>query len=427
MKSIPQGPLPVLDSLRVYFRPGRSDHKELNNRLYEGDHRVLGGAVLDPSYERFADDLRRDLRSRGLEAILDTQALELATPAGFARPRLQRLSWAGNQVHRPADLAGGGGLDLVDQLAKHAVANRYSAILSPTHYFTGPEDPWFGVDRHLVKRQRRYLDASGGRDVLIYYLLAVHPDALRDPERRHAILTELADLPIDGVFLRVHNFGQNAGGLALRRYIAACEDLHQLRVPVIADRVGSAGLPLLAFGAVGGITASMTMGEEFDARSLIHPPKDRNGKGFAALRVYIGAIGAYMYRSNAESFFAMENRTRAKFACRERCCPNGFRSMIEEPRRHHFYARLGEVARISDAPTRSARVDLYMNDFLRPASDLANRAAKVDPGLAKTRKTLSSWRDALRILETSKERRSRSRVPKGQRIPSHPPALWHDA
>lgn len=407
----------VPDELGLYFRPGRADHKSFLQRLLEEEHRPLSGAVLDPCYEQTYEDVRRELRSRRCEVVLDTQALQLATPGGFERPRLQKLLWAGNRMHRPKHLAGGGGLELADQVAKHAIEKGYTAVLSPSHFIQGPGDPWFEVDQVNTARLRRYLDAVGGEKVLVYYMLAVHSNALRDPEQRREILRELAALEIDGVFLRVHPFGQDAGSLALRRYIAACHDLHQLGAPVVADQVGTAGLPLLAFGAVGGITAGMTVGDKFDAGRLARIPKPSDSKPFSAPRVYLESIGAYLSRKQAEEFFARENRTQAKFGCKDkRCCKNGVRDMIADPRRHFFYARLREVAAISRAPAASARVDVYMNDILRPAADRAGRAAQLADSLGAVHARLVAWRDALRVLETSNEPRSQALAPKGKRV-----------
>ena len=403
----------VPDPLGLYIRPGHNGHLSLAHLLGEGDHPIRG-AVLGASHDEFQANLRRDLRSKKHEIVLDSQAMELATAGGFERTNLQRLQWAGNRVHRPEDLIGGGGLEVAAAVAKHVVEKGYTAVLSPTHFLTGPRDPWFEVDVRQVVRLRRYLDANGAGDVLIYYLLAIHSDAFRDAGSRAEILGDLAGLDIDGLWLRVHPFGTNAGSVSLRRYIEACQDLHRLRIPIVADRVGSAGMPLLAFGAVGGITTSMSVGETFNAKSLARPPGP-NSRPNMAPRVYVEAIGAYLSVDQARAFFARKHRTQAKFGCRDkRCCRHGASDMLGDPRRHHFLARTREVARLS-APPPTARATIYMDRFLRPASDKVIRAAQVDGRLMKHRRRLEGWRQVLGALEEHGVR-SHARVPKGRRV-----------
>jgi hypothetical protein len=390
----------------------------LIQRLLEGDSYPLLGAVLDPSLGAI-DDLQRELRARKLEAVLDTQALELATVGGFARPRLQKLPWAGARVHTASDVSTGARLEFCERIAKFASAQHFTGVLAPTHLISGPDDPWFEVDLDLASCTRRYLDANGGADTLLYYLLAVPSGVFRDSGALKEIVDEIAGLDLDGVFLRVHPFGQDAGAFAVRRYITACEVLHELGLPLIADRVGFPGLALLAFGAVGAITLGVSQGEKSDATSLSTPPKPKDPDKktpFGGPRVYVEALGAYLSQKEARAFFAPEKRTRARFGCKEKhCCPNGAEDTIRDPKRHLFHARMREVDTLKAAPTLKARVDVYMNDILRPAADLADRAAEIEPAFRKARKRLADTRDALRVIEKTAESRTSSRAPSGHR------------
>jgi hypothetical protein len=415
MDGFPRAVRPVQDPLGLYFRVCRNDHSTLLLRLQEDP--TISGAVLDASYEHFHEDLRRELREKNFEAVLDPSLLELATLGGFERPRLQRLPWAGRRKHTPDDLAGGGGLELADTLAKHVTEKGYSAVLSPSHYIEGPDDPWFDIDCENTARLRRYLDATGGESVPIYYLLALPAKKLRDAALRRDLIAELAALEgVDALWLRVHPFGNDAGWLALQRYIGACQDFHQTGLPIIADRAGSTGLPLLAFGAVGGIVAGMTIGEKFDAGALERPLKPEATPYLPGPRVYVEPLGAFLSKEQARKFFAPENRTHARFGCRERrCCPNGVADMIDDPRRHYFNSRVREVTWLGSIPP-SARSKLYMEERLRPATDKAVRAAAIDPSLMRIRKQIDGWRDALGRMEESGPPQTFARVPKGRRI-----------
>lgn len=403
---------PVPDPLGLYFRAGHVGHPVLHKRLLEAEEPPFNGVLLSAAYTAAQEGLRQELRSRALEAVLDTHALELATPAGFERTSLQRLRWAGNRVHQPGDLAAGAGLELAEAVAKHVVKQGYTGLLSPTHLIKSPDDPWLDADRRNTARVRRYLDANGGEGVPLYYLLAIHSRVLGDPEARRQILDQLSGLDIDGLWLRVHPFGNDAGPVALRRYLEAASDLCQLGVPIVGERVGSAGIALLAFGALGGICCGLTLGEKFDALQLERP---RKKGGNMAPRVYVEALGAYLSKEQAKAFFDPRQRTQSKYGCRDkRCCRRGVQDTLADPQRHFFYSRAREIKWLSGVPE-TARAAVYMDDFLRPASDMAIRAARIEPSLEKLSKQLGDWRDVLRTVEGGRHG-NRARAPKGRRL-----------
>jgi len=412
MVSSPRFLRPVPDELGLYFRAGHIGHTVLHKRLLETDAHQFNGVLLSAAYSATQQELRQELRARRLEAVLDTQALELATPSGVETASLQRLRWAGNKIHRPEDLDGGGGVELSEAIAKHAIRQGYSSVLTPTHFIQSTDDPWLEVDRKNTVRLRRCLDSNGGEVMPLYYLLAIHSKVLGDPEARRQVLDQLASIDIDGLWLRVHPFGNDSGPVALRRCMEAAVDLCQLRVPIIGEKVGSAGLALLAFNALGGICCGLTLGEKFDALRLYRP---RRKGGNMAPRVYVEALGAYLSKEDAQAFFAPQNRTQARYGCRDKgCCRRGVQDPLADPQRHFFYTRIREVNWISGAPP-TARPNTYLNDFLRPANDRSIRAARIAPSLVKLTKQLAGWRDALRVVEENAATR-RPRAPKGVRL-----------
>ena len=146
----------------------------------------------------------------------------------------------------------------------------------------------------------------------------------------------------------------------------------------------------MAFGAVGGIESGITMGERFDATSLMRP-RDPNDKPFSpAPRVYLHEINSMVSRQTARMLF--ENRPMiAALGCRDRnCCSRGAQDMIKDPRRHFVIRRTAEVDRIGAAPP-DLRAHVYVQDILRPAALLSVRAARVAPDLEKSQHRLESW------------------------------------
>jgi hypothetical protein len=402
---------PVGAPLGVYLRPGRNDHTTLLNLAGEGVE-TFAGIVFDPCQESRQSELKTEALEAGLEAVLDSRALELGTEVGFGRSGMSKLPWAAASHDEPETLKENAD-EFIGALAEFVVDKGFSAVLAPTHYL-GDDDTWFEVDRLLTRRLRSQLDALGGEEVLIYYPLALHAEQFRQAALRQRTVHYLRPLPIDALWLRVHPFGANSGPRAVRRYIEASRDFHQLGIPLVAEHVGAAGVALLAFGAVGGIESGITYGEQYDVGQLFRPP--RGGTPFSPPpRVYLHQLGAFLSRPQAEAFF--DNRhMKSTFGCRDTaCCRRGVTDTLRDPRPHFVRQRLREVAELSRAPE-ALRTQLYLDDFLRPASDLAVQAARVEPALERARKRLDSWRVTLGTMARDGVGTSFAAVPEGQRI-----------
>lgn len=399
--------------LGLYLRPGFNDHKALSERIASGGT-SFSGVVLSAGRGERHEELRADARTHGLEAVLDPHIVELATPVGFAQ--YQALPWAGDAMHTVASLGRGQGAVIAADLASYAVQHQFDAVLAPTHYIGGTSDPWLSIDARATVELRRRLDEAGAGETRIYYPLSLSQRAFSDDEQREQIRHTLKQLPIDALWLRVHPFGSSCSGAALKRYIDACLDLQQLHVPLVAERTGTVGLPLLAFGAVGGIECGITFGERFDFQSLMRP-RDKD-KGFSRpSRVYIERLGVFLEPDQAEAFFAAKG-TKAFFACQDPdCCRDGARSTVKDARRHFLNARMKEVRRVGSAPD-PLRAGQYLEEFLRPASDLILKATKVEVGFdfRKQQRRLEQWRETLGVMHIDGMGRTKAMVPSGRRV-----------
>lgn len=383
---------PVSDPLGGYLRPGQ-DHKVLLQMLVEG--RSIGtGLVADPCHSGRHQELMDEARRRGVETVLDPRTLELSTEGGFLRGGVRDLPWAGQRPHLPQDLAGPRGALVVRRLVSFLEDSGHSAVLAPTHYLEDGGDSWLAVDAELTRQLRRMLDSRGMRDVLIYYPLMLKASVLRHPEHRQSVTDHLAGLPIDGIWLRAHPFGTaNSGPLVLSRYLELCRALHVLKIPLVAERSGTIGVALLAFGAVGGIESGVTQGEAVNLEPYFSLPKPGTTPFSRPPRVYLHHIGAFLDAKNSEAFFSVRGM-RSAHGCQHSCCPRGWTDMQLDPRRHFIAHRAREVTAISAVPD-SLRAGHYMENFLRPASDRAVRAAAADPTLTTPRLRLDSWRGTL--------------------------------
>jgi len=77
-----------------------------------------------------------------------------------------------------------------------------------------------------------------------------------------------------------------------------------------------------------------------------------------------------------------------------------------------------EVTDISRRP-QPVRPSLYLEEFLRPATDFALRAAKVEPKLERTRQRLESWRLPLGAMNTAGPPTTVALAPEGKRTQPH--------
>ena len=405
---------PVSPPLAGYFRPGWNDHTVILQVISERMPRCLSGILCDPSYERRHGELWKEAARGGVETVLDTRAMELATSVGLATLR-DRVPWSSDHPHQPEDFDGALGKDFSTQLAAYISHRPISAVLSPTHFILGSDDPWLAVDARLSWLLREALDATGSDRMPIYYPLALPAAQLRNPAIRRRLIAHLSALPVDALWLRLSPFGsRTSGGVALRGYLDACRDLRSLGLPLVAERTGTLGVALLAFGATGGIESGVTTGENFDFSRFRRPRE--GGAGYSPPpRVYMGEIMSFLSPAQAEEL--LQNRTlRSQFACQGHwCCTQGVKDMVRDPRRHFLARRLGEISGISELPPQ-LRPRIYMEDALRPATDLVTRASSVLPALLTSRDRLERWRYTLGSILKDGTPDVSATVPQGERL-----------
>lgn len=401
----------VPNSLGLYIRPGRVDHNFLIDFLAERNDAAIRGVVFDAALDDIQRDLGTEVETRRLESIVDLRAMELATFGGSTEAR-KSLPWGG-VLHTPESLAGPGSTAFINAVVEWLKARHFSAVLAPTHFLDrGALDPWFPVDLDLTAKLRAALDAAGLHDTLIYYPLAVRPEAFFHVVERDRLRHKLTSLPVDGIWLRIHRFGANTGAPAIRRCIRTCTEFHTSGIPLVAEKAGIAGLTLLAFGAVGAVETGITIGDQFDVNRL--KKRRREKGGFSAPRVYISELQSFLTRFRARAFFEKRG-AKPYFACKdENCCRGGFRDMVLDPRRHFVIARLSEIRTLSETPD-TLRPGIYMEQILRRATDSLIQASKAEPALDRARRRLNGWRSGLSnlMLEYPK---TFSPTPNGRRI-----------
>jgi hypothetical protein len=386
---------PAPEPLGNFIRPGYNDHTVIAQALAEG--RGSGsGLVINPVHAERQLPLVEHARAVGVETVLDSKSLELSSLGGYAMHGIPELPWAAPAgMHSPVMLAGSEGGRLVRELSEYAAEAQVSAVLAPSHFLGGLDSPWWEVDAALTRGLRRNLNELEMTDALIYYPVMVRTSTLLNPAMMAQVVEHVRRLQVDGVWLRLHPFGTtNSGPLVLKRYLALCRQLHALGIPVVAEHSGSIGVALLAFGAVGGIESGVTFTDTVNLDGVLRAPKP-DAKSFSpSPRVYLHQLGAFIEPQAARELFTKRGM-KPLHGCQETsCCPRGWIDMVGDPRGHFLRQRAREVTQLSAMPA-SLRPGYYMENFLRPASDRAIRAAELEPSLTAVRKRLDSWRRTL--------------------------------
>ncbi len=131
--------------------------------------------------------------------------------------------------------------------------------------------------------------------------------------------------------------------------------------------------------------------------------------------MYLPQLGAFVTRGQAGELFE-HRQMKTTFGCRDAgCCRRGALDMTADPRRHFIIRRTSEVNFYS-RPPEPVRAGLYLEEFLRPATDLALRAARVQPALEVTRRRLEAWRHTLGAMHQAGPPQTFAVVPEGRRL-----------
>ena len=397
----PRAVRPAPEPLGLYLRAGRNDHIALLNLIAVG-HTACFGVVFDAAQEDRHKELKEQVLAHRLDAILDTKAMQMALPGGHNRT-LGRLPWSeAERVHMPSDFQGVAGRRLIAAIGDYAILHGYTEVLAPAHLVREIESPWLAIDVQSTHTLRDYLDQNGGRHIPLIYPLSISYEILRTPKLRAQVINALINVKADAIWLRIDGFGgAHATPTAIRNFIAAAGEFHQLGRKLVADCTGGkVGLALMAFGAVGGIAHGVGVFEQFSSG---HLRSTKSSKAFAlAMPIYVPSIDAMLSSKEAETLLSASPQAKAAFSCPDtHCCKRGAKDMLTDPRRHYLVQRMNEVSALSQFPE-PIRPQRFLETNLRPATDKALQAASLeieDAVLSKklqaNRKRLDNMRVAL--------------------------------
>jgi len=333
---------PGRQTIAQYVRVGRS-HRQLESLLAAG-RLPIERAVFDAALVTHQQDLIEALRSAGRETVLDTNVAELSAIGRF-QGSARQAPWS--EATRPLEARDIQHPNFSKAIARFALQHGFGAVLAPTHFLTNAEDPWLDVDITTCVRLRRALDAAGGSDVGLDYVLSVPNRVMRDPLQRQTLLAKLTMLPFENLWFRISQFGADATGAGVRRYIESLQEFLILNRPVVADNVaGLAAMATVAFGVAGGVAHGVGDAERFDASNWNKPPKEGGFNRVA--RILVPALDRQLSKGQVSAIVAATGGRRL-IACSE-CCRRGLDDMWGSPKAHYLYTRRRQIQGIAAVP-----------------------------------------------------------------------------
>lgn len=397
----------VPDPLGLYIRVGHNDHRTMSDMLANGNSSFFG-AIFDPTKMKRQSELKDQILDNKLDAILDTRAMRSSTIGGYT-DKLGELPWGSKRPHIIEDFQGVNGRRLANNISSFTCDKGFTQVMAPTHYFTDVNDTWFKTDIESACRLRDGLNRGKGSNIPIIYPLAISYATFRNQEKRREIIAQLQGVPMDSLWLMIDGMGRNSTATAVKNYLRASSDFQKLGVPIVADHIGGMiGLSLLAFGAVGGLAHGVGANERFSTTHWRKPPQ-KSSFG-SQKQIYLPSIDSMLSEKEAEELL---NSRRAKsfFACTNTsCCPRGVKDMFDQPSKHFLYQRMSEVAGLSNIPE-SLRPQRFLEQHLRPATDRALAAAKIDWKDDKSKKKMENNRKHLDALRISLGEQAKNKLP----------------
>lgn len=227
---------------------------------YYADGYVVENVVFPINHQNQQKNLLNFIKAHNVNTIIDPATIRLAYDTYADVKGLVALPYAPSDLSR-LELEDLKDYDkkkeyvrkVVDEQLKHDVKN----IVAPFHMSNNSNlvkikmdtnENWFSLDVKLLEEARNYLDSIDFHGKLIGGF-CIKSDILTNKTEREYFLNVLSSLNCDMYWIYVDCISENSNAAQLYNYATALLDLQKsTNKPVIAGRIGSFGLVLLAFG-----------------------------------------------------------------------------------------------------------------------------------------------------------------------------------
>lgn len=368
--------------LAQFVRVGDA-HKKLSELVgmgrFPADRVVLQASRL-PAQKR----LLGVLREAGAELVLDPQVAELASLKKF-KGQERHSPWGvlcNNQPLGPEHFARGAASDVVGQIARMAVENKFDVVLSPTHYLADPHcDNWLAVDRVACVELRHALDREGGTHIRIDYPVLHLLSSLYRSDVRSEILHALDDLPFDNLWLRSSGAEGIAGPDKIKSVLIALSGMHNLGRPVILDYLGGMlSVAAMAFGVASGRALGIGEMERFDASDWHKAPKPQVDGSSS-----FGRTVRYAVSDLGKALTEREIRTLAEASGGRRLLAGHLRSvgdLFQDGREHQLARMAAERVELEKVPL-LRRDDWFLRHPMQAMVRKSRSIAELKPSVAR--------------------------------------------
>jgi hypothetical protein len=371
----------------------RNDHTVLSRLLAEGKLTATT-LILDARSHERQQGLREEARAASRQLWLDTQGLELSLPSGVTDSHIE-LPWA-KELRRTEALTTKQRRAAALSIVSFASEGQYSGILVPTHYLADEHTEWLEGDAAMASDLREALKSIGASQIELIYPLTLPTKHIGNAAFQRLLRRQMSTAPIDRVTLRIHPFGANAGPNVMRRLIDGLSELRQSELPLLVERAGFAGTMLFAMGVVDAVESGIAIGDAFDIGDRLRPA-GMNGSGPTKRRIYLEALGHTVDVTAAIALMST-GQGKTRFACQDRkCCPDGAKDMLRDPRRHSLLARQRQLADLAAIPA-SQRAEFFVQRVLTPVCDSLSRASQTVPRFLEIHRRALSVKDTLKSV-----------------------------
>lgn len=365
-------PREIAQATRVGFR----DHG-LCEQLFSANKLASRNFVLDAATEgtRRHKSLVRSLKDRHAEIILDTNCAELSVVGRFASSA-RSTPWAvEGRALDVDDFKPGTNRSVIEPIARYAVKNEITAVMSPSHFLGESTQSWLQIDLKSCEALRNALDTYGGKHIPIDYPIIATNSQFRDPNFRKSIRDQIRGLPVDRIWLRISGFGASATGVGISRFIEGSMDFHELGKPICADLVGGmAALALPALGGVSGFASGLEGKQRFDASDWLKLTS--GGGGSSSKRIFVAGLDRFLTIIEMREFFDNTRTSRQLFGCSDPTCCGDVDKMLRNPEAH-LAVQMGRLVRnLSDTPE-TLRAKQFLEKHLLSRVKTAGRANKI--------------------------------------------------
>ena len=227
---------------------------------YYADGYTVENVIFPINHQNRQKNLLKFIKEKSINKIIDPSTMRLAYDTYADVKGLVELPYSPNDLSRleledlkdyekKRDYV----KKVVDEQFKHGVEN----IVAPFHMSNNSNlvkikmdtnENWFSLDVKLLEETRSYLDSIGYEGNLVGGF-CIKSDILTNKSEREYFLNVLSALNCDMYWIYVDCIDESSNVSQLYNYATALLDLQKsTNKPVIAGRIGSFGLILLAFG-----------------------------------------------------------------------------------------------------------------------------------------------------------------------------------